>query len=183
MPPLLQAVEPKQPDGGMPMARLRLAIILLLAGCTQIDAAANTDTQKRTPTEIGEQGARAWANLECATIAMFAKDDKNTEKLFTQGREEGLEFLAGARATTDPKESKAIRDKVPIIMGWRLEGPSDDFMLGRVWEATVLYVADGLEERSQWTHEPINPKAGPVTPELRQVKAENRFRKRNCDLL
>jgi hypothetical protein len=90
--------------------------------------------------------------------------------------------LKQAKAAS-PEQLKRITDKIPVIMLWRLEGPSPDFMLGRVWEATTEFVDDELEDRESWSHQKKDPDAKPIDAEVKRMRAENRYRERNCNLL
>lgn len=163
------------------MTRLIAASFLLLGACSQ----PTGDQQAKgtqSPEEIGKLGSRSWAALECASIAMFAGDREKMAKLFEQGHRDGLKFIALTQAQKGTDQKKTL-NKVPIIMGWRLEGPSPEFMLGRVWEATVEYTDDELGGRDSWSHQATDPKAKPVDEEVRKMTAENRFRQRNCELI
>lgn len=162
------------------MSKLKFLPVLFLFGCAASSADEPAD-KKLTTAEVSSLGARSWAQLECAAIASFSEDNAQLKPLFEAGRRDGLAFIANAKAR--PKEAKQIFDKVPMIMSWRLEGPSPDFMLGRVWEATVEYVGDELEGRDTWSHQERDPKAAPVDRVLRKALASNRFRERNCPLL
>jgi hypothetical protein len=151
--------------------------VLIIAACSAKDTA-----QAQSPEQIGESGVRAWASFECAAIASFAGDSKGTERHFKAGYDRGLEFLKQAKAAS-PDQLKRIGDKVPVIMLWRLEGPSPDFMLGRVWEATTELVDDDLEDRDTWSHQQKDRDAKPIDAKVKKMRAENRYRERNCNLL
>jgi hypothetical protein len=156
-----------------------VALAVLFTGCSDTSSAQQNP---KSPEQIGESGARAWASFECAAIASFADDVKATQRHFEAGHQRGLEFLKLAKAAPDDQRKK-ITDKVPVIMLWRLEGPSPDFMLGRVWEATTEYVDDELEGRDTWSHQRKEGSDAPVDKEVKKMRAENRYRERNCNLL
>lgn len=160
------------------MKRSAIMAALLLVGCS---AHGQPSATQKTPAEVGQLAANSWALLECGSIAWFAEDNKNAQSFFDRGLAKGKDFIEQAKAR--PGDRKAILDKVPMIMSMRLQGPSPDFMLGRVWEATLEYTDDELNGRDTWSHQQRDPKAAPVTGELRKATAAQRFRDRNCELL
>lgn len=162
------------------MLKLIAAGLLMVTGCS-VQKQQEQATSVKTPDEIGQLGAHSWAAFECAAIAMSAEQDGDLKRLFGVGHRDGLEFIEAAQAHKD--QQREIMDKVPLIMVWELEGPSPDFMLGRVWKATTEYVDDEINGRDSWNHQVKDPKAPQLDKELLKLTAKNRFREHNCELI
>ena len=92
-------------------------------------------------------GSQAWSAFECSILALKSNNRKEQERLFKYGYKQGKIFI------TALKEGKILKEdleaEVPIILILLLEGPSTDFMLGRIFENALdsalkkLYEANG----------------------------------------
>lgn len=108
-----------------------------------------------------------WSAFECSVLAENSKNSEEQERLFLFGYKQGLRFIDAL------KSNKTNGKEAPWGMLLRLQGPTPDFMLGRVFEgasesAWELIKQDGLIQNAE---------------ELRELAAENEFRKRNCKLI
>lgn len=143
----------------------RYLISLLLVACVTSSAIAEGSK------DYAAKGKRAWAAFECSSLASVAGDEKQQASLFTLGFKEGKVFLKALQAGKIKKED--LNSEVPTIMLLLLEGPSHDFILGRVFENAQehalkdIYGTDGR----------------PQSEEERKILARNELSRRNCDLI
>lgn len=121
--------------------------------------------------EFAAMGLASWAAFECATLASHSKDAKAQERLFTHGYKLGQAFVSAAR--NGKIEAKDMSSKVPLGVVWLLEGPTTDFILGRIYEnAQENSLKDVLKTDGIYN-----------SNELQVSLARNKFRKSNCALL
>ena len=99
------------------------AIILLMF--SNIVAAQNSK-------ESAAMAREAWSAFECSSLASKINDSKEQERLFLFGYEQGKKFIRALKANKIEKED--LSKEVPMIMLLLLEGPSEDFILGRIYE-------------------------------------------------
>lgn len=115
---------------------------------------------------------KAWSAFECSALATKIPDPAQQSRLFLYGLEEGRTFL---KAAQENKFTRADASQiVPIGFLMVMEGPSHDFMLGRLWEMTV---DDALKDI-------IKDRDGTLlAPEIVRIKASTKFSKENCAAL
>jgi len=117
------------------------------------------------------RGKRAWAAFECASLASVAGDQEKQEKLFTVGLNEGRVFIEALKGGKIKEED--LKSNVPIGMLLLLQGPSPDFMLGRVYE-------NAQENALKKVFRSDGP---PQSDDERKSLAELELSRRNCDLI
>ncbi|TXL62467.1 hypothetical protein [Zeimonas arvi] len=98
-------------------------------------------------------------------------DAGEAERLFLLGYREGLAFIASVQAGKIPHE--IMRTEVPWLMKLLLQGPTPDFMLGRVYEAAV----DSALEDVLKTGDRLNDE------ELKKSIATRKYHNWNCKIL
>lgn len=115
-----------------------------------------------------------WSAIECSTWASHFDDQKEAERLFTFGYEQGKKFLGAVRAEKISEED--WRTEIPMGISMRLEGPNDDFILG-VISADIQESA--LEEvfYTNYNKTKLN------SDDLQKSIAENKYRDGNCQLI
>ena len=99
------------------------------------------------------------------------KDEKQTERLFELGLSSGRQFIESVRAGKVTRED--ISAEVPIGLVMLLQGPSTDFILGRIFESVQEYALK----------EVVKSKDGVNEKPVQAVIASNMFRAANCSLL
>ncbi|MBK6006841.1 hypothetical protein JJB11_12140 [Ramlibacter ginsenosidimutans] len=116
--------------------------------------------------------ARAvWAAFECTSLASEVSDSAEQERLFLYGYNAGKRFIAAVRAHQIQEDD--FKSEVPWIMGLLLQGPSADFMLGRIYAAAEhealkdVLATDGRVNRD----------------EMKLMLAKSSFERKNCRLL
>ena len=71
-----------------------------------------------------------WSAFECSTFAELMGDQKEQARLFELGIKAGREFLEAARNKQIPSE--IVDKEIPMGVIWLMNGPSNDFIIGRV---------------------------------------------------
>ena len=121
--------------------------------------------------EYAAMGKAAWSAFECSVLAEKSKNQKEQERLFKYGYDQGLKFIEAIQ------ENKVKRDDLskesPLMMLLLLQGPTPDFMLGRVFEGAL----DSALKDVYKTGEQFN------SDEMQETIAKNKFWKQNCQLI
>jgi len=125
----------------------------------------------QTSKEHAAMGAEAWSAFECSSLASHIKDSKEGERLFLFGYEQGKKFIRALKANKIEKED--ISNGVPMIMLLLLEGPSEDFMLGRIYENAQEHALEKVFK----TDDKFN------SEQFQKDIAKSEFRKRNCQFI
>ncbi|MBI1755329.1 hypothetical protein HYR65_03545 [Candidatus Azambacteria bacterium] len=82
--------------------------------------------------EYAVMGREVLSALECSAWASKVNDAKESERLFMFGYAQGQKFLGALRAEKIKQED--VSQEVPIGITMLLQGPSDEFILGRIFE-------------------------------------------------
>lgn len=116
-------------------------------------------------------GRSLWSAFECSSLASQMKNQKEQERLFNFGYKSGLAFIS---ALQDQKiERKHLSEEVPIGVTFLLQGPTPDFILGRIFEAAQDEALKGILK----TGDSMNP------DDVQKLLAQNKYTKQNCRLL
>jgi len=121
--------------------------------------------------EYAIMGRQVWSAFQCSAWASSNEDAKEGERLFLFAYKQGKTFISAARANKITKEDYS--NEVPIGISFVSAGPSDDFILGRIYSAAQ---EDALEEVLQ-TGEKYN------SEEMQKIIASNKYRDGNCQLI
>ncbi|MBX4206002.1 hypothetical protein KW795_02290 [Candidatus Microgenomates bacterium] len=121
--------------------------------------------------EYAIMGRQTWSAFECSALASHIDKATEAERLFMYGYEQGKKFLEALRA--EKIDEKDISQEVPIGLTLLLGGPSEDFMLGRIYSSAE---EETLNEVFK-TGNDFN------SDEIQKMIAENKFRDRNCQLI
>lgn len=117
------------------------------------------------------RGLAVWVAFGCNALAAQLNRTDDQRPLFDYGVEQGRQFIKDVQANRISKA--AIDSVVPVGVLRSLEGPSADFMLGRVYAAAEenalrdIYKAGGQY----------------LDAEGRSMRATNKFSDKNCDLV
>lgn len=121
--------------------------------------------------EFAQKGKLTWAAFECSVLASHIGDTTEGEKLFLKGYNEGKLFL---KALEENKiYEKDIRSIVPIGLTLVLQGPTSDFVLGRIYAAASDNALIGI----------INTDGKSNNNVEQQILAKDKISKCNCELL
>lgn len=143
-----------------------------------------TPAVAETPQEIADLSLKGYEQLRCSALAGFAeKGDSLEERHFNAGLADLRKFLSEVKVA-DPKAARAALGKTtPMLVIMNLGGPSDDFVIGRIYSDVLLTVDDGLRNRETWTHQKKDPNADDVSAEGVRALAQAKYREHNCALL
>lgn len=122
-------------------------------------------------TEAAQSGKMAWSGFECSVLASMIGRQDDAKWLFEFAMEQGTRFVDAVKAGEVSKED--MDAEVPMAVLWVLEGPSTDFVLGRMYESASDYASDKLR----------NEDNSIAQNDVRETRAENRYHERNCALL
>jgi hypothetical protein len=118
------------------------------------------------------QMARAsWSSFECSTLASKMRQPAEQERLFNFGYAQGQEFIAALETGKIKREDLSSHAPVGALL--LLEGPSADFILGRIYAAAE---ENALKDVYR-TGEVFNSEA------TQELIASNKFTRRNCQLI
>jgi hypothetical protein len=120
--------------------------------------------------EYASMALETWTSFECAVLAEKGKNSEEQERLFWFGYNQGKKFLSALKAGKVKREDIA---EVPVGVLLLLQGPTADFILGRVYE----HASDAALETVYKTGDKIN------SDEVQQIIADREFMKRNCKLI
>jgi hypothetical protein len=110
----------------------------------------------------------------------MAGDEDGTAAHHESGILAGRRFVEAARAGHITPED--IRTTVPIFVALSLEGPSDEFVLGRLYEITTTDAYEAVVRRDDDGNLRA-PQDYVMDDGLRAALAQNLIRTRNCSLL
>ena len=96
---------------------------------------------------------------------------KEQERLFLFGYQQGKIFTAAFKAKKIRDED--LRREVPLIMYMALEGPTAEFMLGRIYQFAQISALEDVFKTGKDFHD----------NSMQQLKAEEKFQKLNCELM
>jgi len=144
---------------------MRKVILMLLL--TFVTNTAKAESSK----DYSMMGKIAWSAFECSSLASVAEDEKEQRRLFMIGYEQGKQFLDALIAKKINQSD--LSSIVPSGFVMLIEGPTPDFVLGRLFAATQENALDGVFV----SEGKYNPK------DLQKIIAERRFHERNCRLI
>lgn len=125
----------------------------------------------QTSKDLALMGATSWSALECSTLASVMKDEKEQARLFTLGYESGKKFMGAVQAKKVTLQD--LQNEVPSGLLMLMQGPSVDFMLGRVFESALDNATRGIFTSNGELH----------SDELQRTLATTKFGQKNCRLL
>jgi len=125
----------------------------------------------QTSKDYAKLGRSAWNAFECSALASKAKNPQEQERLFRYGYDQGLRFIDAVRS--GDIERQDVSAAVPLAMALRLQGPTADFALGRIFEAAQKSALDSIFKAGETV----------VSDELQLTLARNEFLNRNCTKL
>jgi len=128
-------------------------------------------TQAENSKELAMLGKKLWVAFECSALASKSGNPKEQDRLFLYGYETGKKFIESIKKNKIKKED--ISSTAPIGVMMLLQGPSTDFMLGRIFGGAL----ENALKDVFITNEKYN------SEEIQKIIAENKFQKQNCELI
>jgi hypothetical protein len=139
----------------------RLGVYAIVSLC-----AFTTESGAQTSHDYANMGRRLWAAFECAQWAHYAGRAEVETKLFKGGYEQGKAFIEALNAGKIEKSD--LESEVPSTVRFWLQGPTPDFILGRIYEEAV---------------EDVNNDHPPNSVSDVKNYAWKKFQAKNCSLL
>lgn len=121
--------------------------------------------------ELALLSRSSWSAFECSALASKIGNTEQQQRLFLYGYETGISFIEALREGRIERED--ISREAPLIMMMLLQGPTPDFMLGRVFEAAMEAAFEGVYE----TNGNFND------DDIQVMLAESKFQEQNCSLV
>lgn len=120
------------------------------------------------------------AHWQCATWAGMVDDESASEAHFFAGLESGRRFVEAARSgLIDQADWSAT---VPVGIALSMQGPSTDFVLGRLSEMITRAAFDEVVKRDADGHA-LPPEDYVHDEAVRAIVAGNLIRRSNCAVL
>lgn len=113
----------------------------------------------------------SWSAFECSSLASVSSNAKEQERLFLFGYDQGKKFIAALQAQKIEEED--LSTEAPLMVLFLLQGPTPDFMLGRIFEAAQNSALKDVFGSGR----DYNPE------DLQKSIADGRFWKDNCQLI
>jgi hypothetical protein len=156
------------------MGTFQKTVLLAMLSLWAAGASAQSETEK------ARLGRTLYIAFQCATYASLAEKKDEHERLFTLGIDSGRKFL---KAVVNNEVSReAVSSVVPVGVTLLLQGPSEDFILGRIFESATGNAYESVTQRDD-AGLPMPLDKWITDKRLQQVIAENRYSRANCDLV
>ena len=110
------------------MKAIAAGVMLVVFSCVAQSRAASSE-------ESADLGLKASAAFQCAALASAYGNSADQERLFNLGYSTGRALIEEAQ--TGSISTDDFKKDVPAEFFTPFEGPSPDFMLGRIWQITV----------------------------------------------
>jgi len=125
-------------------SKLLLAAAALAASITVSNAAENAADENALAGHI------MWSAFGCSEYAELAEDKSEQERLYLVGLNAGRTFVEAMKAGQIPEQ--AVNRYVPINVLQRLEGPSNEAVIGKIHAAATGSARDEIvkKRRSMW---------------------------------
>ncbi len=153
-----------------PRTRVAAALVASCLGLNSFDAGAEVEK-----VHLARLTAAAFT---CGMWASMKGDKPRMKTLYEDGIRAGRDFLKAFRDNKVTQED--LNKHAPMAVLFLLEGPSDDFIVGRIFEAATNDAFDRIVKQdkngvtvhaSEWTHD----------DELKATLAQTRYQNANCD--
>lgn len=103
--------------------------------------------------KLARLGKQAYEAFSCSTLAAEAGNDE-VEVAFNVGLDSARRFVEALQA--GKIEQADFTSEVPMLVGWSLEGPTTDFIVGRIFQAVSGYTSDAVSDEASKFSEPGN---------------------------
>jgi hypothetical protein len=155
------------------MIRYVLSMIVLIFTFSMLSAeSASEDTKPNL-------GRVMWSAFSCGIYAEMSGNISEQERLFEVGITAGRNFVDGIR-------NKTITDtevrKAPIGVLMRMNGPSTDFIIGRIFEAAAEDAFDRVAKEDSRDF-PIYDPTKWADDELKVIRAKKKYQNSKCILI
>lgn len=120
--------------------------------------------------DFAKMGRATWAAFECSSLASVLEKPRDQERLFLFGYEQGKRFFSAMQSGRITQ--KDLRSTIPSGLLMVAQGPSIDFILGRVFES-----AQHNALKDVITTETV------LNKDLKKGLASQKYTSGNCELI
>ena len=92
-------------------------------------------------------GRIMWSAFQCSAYAELAENKNEQERLYLVGLNAGRTFLEAMKAGQISEQ--AAKAEVPINVLQRLEGPSNEFVIGKIHAAATGHAHDEIAKKKR----------------------------------
>ena len=157
-----------------------LVLAITLALLPFAGSIAKEDKLPAETTEKLKMAATMWASFKCSVLAVTAENRNEATRLFEVGYNAGQIFMKALHAGEFTK--KHLRSGVPTVVYLSLQGPSADFVIGRLHAMATEDAMDAIVKKDG--NNRVLPSDQWVTEKaVQKIKAEGAFLRANCELL
>jgi len=130
----------------------------------------------------GPNSARiAWSAFSCAVFAELSGNPTEKKKrLFELGYASTQRFVANVASSP---EDESIRKDAPIGILMLMGGPSQEFIVGRIYESVTEQAFDEVVKTDSAGMPVHEPSEWLMDDELKKSRAEHLYGQRNCELI
>jgi len=112
-----------------------------------------------------------WSAFQCSVLAEKSRNPAEQKRLFRFGYDQGLKVIAALESGA--AGAKELGSDAPFSMLLLLQGPTPDFMLGRIFEVALRSALENAYTTDDYYS----------TDETQESIATAEFWKRNCKLI
>ena len=141
-------------------------IVLLLLFCSVTSTVQAEDSK-----ELSMLGKKFYVAFECSILASKGGNSNEQERLFLYGYETGKYFIESLEKNKIKKED--FSSNVPMTVSLTLQGPSADFILGRIFEVALEYALKDVYKSGDKHN----------SQEVQEIKATTKYQNQNCKLI
>lgn len=124
--------------------------------------------------EKSQLGRIVWSAFQCATYAEMSGDVAEQSRLFEVGLRSGRKFIDAVKNKQITPE--IMTREVPIGVTMLLQGPTPDFILGRIFENAMHDAFDEIVKNGN----PYDTTKWINDTDLRKTRARTKFDNGNC---
>jgi hypothetical protein len=151
------------------MFRLRFFTCIIFMASVSVASAQHA---KPDPAAKARLGRTLWSAFTCGMFAGMSDNEKEQRRLFELGLKAGREFIKALENGDIPAE--VSKKEVPVGVLWNLEGPSADFIIGRIYQDATKYALDKLkDEKGNYL----------LDDSIKKMRAQNEYLAGNCSLV
>lgn len=130
--------------------------------------------------EDAKLGMVAYTAWECHTFASQAGDTAEAERLFNMGMDTSREFVS--KVVAGEVSDYDIFQHTPLSVAGVLRGPSEDFIIGRIYQMVSSAAFDKMSKKDA-SGMPLETKDWNTDPAILKGIAETKFRQSNCSMI
>ena len=149
------------------IVNIKNSLIVLLLLSYSVTSTVQAEDSK----ELSMLGKKFYVAFGCSILAEIGGNSNEQERLFLYGYETGKYFIESLEKNKIKKED--FSSNVPLAVSLTLQGPSADFILGRMYEVALEYsLKDVYNSGDKYNSQ-----------EVQEIKAKTKYQNQNCELI